>query len=210
LPPTTRLLGADQVVLDGDGLLVISRVDMEGWEVRRHRHALIRFDGRTWRVARKVVGADSTIRYELVPWSPIEHELTGPEIDYGPAYVASRDQALIADRKRERTGVLIGFYAAFTGFLPARAKAHLEAAYGIDSVTSTFHSVILEYLIALGALALTAIGVATGEFSAGPFVVITALAAIDGVVRWDRIIGEERPPPGFFEWLFTRRGSPRR
>ena len=206
----TRHIGADEVVLDDDRLLVVSRVDMEGWEVRRHRQTLIRFDGRTWCVTRKTPGAGETIEYELVPWRPVDQQLTGPEIDYGPAYVALRDRSLAVGRRRGRTAALLRVVAPLTGFLPARAKGWLEIVYGIDPVASTFNSVFLEYLIALGAIALTAIGLISGVFSVGPFVLLALVFAVDGVVRWDRIIGEERPAPGFYEWLVKRRGSPRR
>ena len=34
---------------------------------------------------------------------------------------------------------------------------------------------------------------------------IATVVAVDAGVRWSSLLGEERPPPGFYEWLFKRR-----
>ena len=183
---------------------------MDGWEVRRHRHALIRFEGRTWRVARKTVILTGAIRYELVPWSPAELELTGPEIDYGPDFVAQRDRANLTERRRGRSARLLRCISPLIGFLGARTKGRLEAVYRIDPVAATWHSLYVEYFVVLASLALTTIGMISGGFPWVPFLPFAALAAVDSLVRWDRIIGEERPPPGFYEWLLTGATGPSR
>lgn len=197
----TRNIGTDRVELHDDHMLVVSRVDMAGWDVRRHRSSLITFDGRTWRVASKTPGASKTIQYALMPWQPADHEITGPEIEYNADYVALRDHALGMGRRNGRIVLLLRPLAPFIGFLPARTKARLEATYGLDPVSATFQSVFFEWLVVLAALVLSSVG---GR-SADALIVIAIVAAIDGVVRWDRIIGEERPPPGFYEWLIRRR-----
>lgn len=203
--PKTRLIGTDRVVLEDDQLLVVSRVEMAGWDVRQHRYTLIRFDGRTWRVASKTAGAEKTFHYQLVPCHPAEQDVSGPEIDYNLDYVAWRDHSLAVGRRRGPVVTLLRIVSPLVGFLPARTKARLEAVYGMDPMASTFHSVFFEFLLTLGSVALSSIAVMTGILPVGPLLAIAVVAGVDGVVRWERIIGEERPPPGFYEWLLPRR-----
>ena len=97
------------------------------------------------------------------------------------------------------------------GFLSARIKGRLEETYGIDCVNTTWHSICVEGILALAGLALAAIGIISGRY---PFLGLLLLPAIvlaaDGTVRWERILWEERPPPGFYEWLFKRESRQRR
>jgi len=213
----TRHIGTDVVVVEGDRLLVISRVNMDGWDVRKHRASLILFDGRTWRVAAKTTGADKAIHYELVPWQPGEQDIIGPEIDYTPEYVALRDhRATIGDRRSRVTSAL-RIISPLIGFLPGRTKARLEAAYGVDPVATTFQSIFLEFLVTIGCLAMASIGMAAFagtivyKLPGGPavpavlFVAMGVVVGIDGSVRYGRILREDRQPPGFYEWLMPRR-----
>ncbi len=203
--PRTRNIGTDRVTIDKDQLLIVSRANMAGWDVRKHRSSLIRFDDRTWRVAGKITGKDGLIEYPLVPWHPLDEEITGPEIEYSADYVALRDHVLVGRRRHGRIVLLTRGLTPLLGFLPARTRAQLEADYGLDPVKATFQSVVLEFVIAFMTLAIWAVGYATHAYAGGPWLVMTVIVAIDGVVRWDRIIAEQRPPPGFYEWLIRRR-----
>jgi fucose permease len=98
------------------------------------------------------------------------------------------------------------------GFLPARTKARLELTHGVDPVATTFQSVFVEFLITLGAFAMSAIGKMiealeghNAGISSKLFVGIAIVVGLDAAMRYDRILREERPPPGFYEWLVTRR-----
>lgn len=209
--PKTRHIGADRVVLEDDTLIVVSHVDMAGWDVRRHRASVIRFEGRTWRVIGKTAGADKTIQYDLAAWRPDDQHITGPEIDYSPDYVALRDHTLAVGRRRSRITGLLGIVAPLTGFLSARTKAQLEIVYGIDPVSSTFRSVLIEGFVILATAVLYGLShIFHGLLAVAWCLPVAMVAAIDAVVRWDRILSEERPPPGFYEWLFRRRPSLRR
>jgi hypothetical protein len=198
----TLRIGTDLVVFQADRALVIARAAMDGWDVRQHRHALIHFDDRRWRIVNRAAFDGDTVRYELEPWEPNEHEVASIEIHYTPDYVAARDRAMLAHQKRQRASLFFIAYAPFTGFLPASVKDTLESRYGIDPVKSSWHSVIIEYLVALVSLALASIGMISGKFSGMVFIPVAIVIAVDGVIRWERILGEERPPPGFYEWLF--------
>jgi hypothetical protein len=206
----TRNVGTDLVTLQDDHLQVVSRVDMADWEVRRHRPSLIRFDGRTWRIARKTPGAGETFEYTLVPWRPDDQHLIGPEIEYGPAYVAHRDLAIGTGRRRRRFVLLVRMAAPLAGFLPAHTKARLEVAFGLDPMAATFQSVFVEFLIAFVAVALVGLALLEWRAAVDPLVLIAIVCGTDGGVRWDRILSEQRPPPGFYEWLFGRGGARRR
>lgn len=212
----TRRVGADQVVLRDDHLLVICAVEMDGWDVRQHRHTLIRFVQRTWRVADKTTAAGKT-HYKLVPWAPADQHLIGREIVYDADYVARRDRAAISTRKRSRVTGGLRMVSPFIGFLSKRTKARLEATYGVDPVSTTFQSVFLEFLITIGCFALATIGMMAMagtivyKLPGGPgipaaaLVVVGIVVGIDGATRYGRILREERPPPGFYEWLWRRK-----
>lgn len=184
---------------------------MEDWEVRQHRHTLIRFVERTWRVAGKTTAKGKT-HYKLVPWTPADPDLVGREIDYNAEYVAARDQAPPEIRARSRVTGLLRWVSPLIGFLPGRTKARLEITHGIDPVATTFQSVFLEFLISLGSFAISSIGqmiVAHEGHDAGIsvklWVGVGIVAILDAAMRYDRILREERPLPGFYEWLVTRR-----
>jgi hypothetical protein len=205
--PRTRQIGGDRVVLGDDRLTVVSHVDMAGWDVRKHRPSVIVFDGRTWRVTGKAAGPEKTIRYELQAWRPGDHDLTGPEIDYSPDFVALRDYTIAVGRQRSRVTGLLGIVAPLTGFLSVRAKARLETVYGIDPMASTFRSVLIEGFVAFAGIVLHFAAYVFHGLPSAWFLPMAAVAGIDAAVRWDRILDEERPPPGFYEWLFRRRPS---
>ena len=205
---STRLIGADRVTVTGDRLVVVARVAMDGWEPSRYRPALIRFDGRTWRVTGKSAGASGAMRYELAAWQPADGEVTGRTIEYTPDYVALRDHSRSLVQRRGYVVIVLRWLSPLVGFLPARTKGRFEALYGLDPVASTFHSVFLEFLIAIGSFVLASIGqmvrglagVSAG-WNAWLFFAIGLVVVIDGSMRYSRILREERPPVGFFEWI---------
>lgn len=198
--------------LRGDLLIVTTPVrDLAGWQVRTYRAPLIRFEGRSWRITACTTLTDSTTRFELVAWDPGAGEIPGPEIEYSPESVALRDHALTLGRRRSRGTMLLNYISPLTGFLAAGTKHRLEVLYGIDPVTSTQWSVFIQFLAALSCFVLASIGtmvVALGYPGPFPSLLLVAggvVIAVDGSVRWGRLLSEERPAPGFYEWLFRRR-----
>jgi hypothetical protein len=196
-------------------------MEMPDWEVRQHRATLIRFEDKTWRVAAKTTRAGK-IHYELARWDVPDHERAGRQVDYNAEYVASRDQAAPRIRARTRVTGFLRWVSPLIGFLPARTKARLELTHGVDPVATTRQSVFLEFLITIGSFALaTIITMATGGslamnlpaggvtigLSSSRLILIGIVAGLDAAMRHDRILREERPPPGFYEWLVPRRPS---
>jgi hypothetical protein len=207
-----RHLGRDLVELRGDSLTITTPVrDLPGWQVRKYRAPVVRFEGRSWRITTRTPLPDRTTRFELVAWDPGDGEIPGSELEYSPESVALRDHALKLGRRRSRGTMLLNYVGPLTGFLPASTKDRLEVRYGIDPGTSTKWSVFIQFLVAIGCFVLTSIGtmvIALGYPSPiAPLVVLAigVLAAVDGSVRWGRLLSEERPAPGFYEWLFRRR-----
>ena len=200
-PYRTLRIGADHVIVQDDQLIVISRAHMELWMVRAHRKTVIRFNGRDWRVTEITAAPPDATKYILAPWDPGDSEVVGITIEYGAEYVATRDRVAELARKTRRASGLLRLVAPFTGFFTARFKDRLEVSYGIDPVASTRQSVLMETLVTLGALALVVIGMASGGFSPTPFLAIALILGPDAALRWDRVLGEQRPPPGFYEWL---------
>jgi hypothetical protein len=205
------------VVTQGDGLVVVTAMEMPDWEVRQHRSTLIHFEGQTWRVAVRTVAAGK-VHYQLARWDVADHERAGREVDYNAAYVALRDQAAPIIRARNRATGFLRWVSPLVGFLPSRTKARLEVTHGIDPVASTFHSVFLEFLVTFCSFTIAPIGMlafagTVSRLPGGPIapvvliMVFGILVGIDGSVRYGRILREERAPPGFFEWAFQwRRG----
>jgi len=198
-------------MLIGDRLVVIAQTAMQGWEPSRYRPALIRFEGRTWRVTGKIAGEATSVRYELTAWQPTDGEITGPTIEYTPGYVGLRDRALALGHRRGYIVLLLRALSPLVGLLPARTKGHFEEVYGLDPVASTFQSVFLEFLVTLGGFVMALIGTMvlahsgeTGGISRALFAAIGLIAGADGAVRYGRILKEERPPVGFYEWIWRR------
>jgi hypothetical protein len=206
----TLRIGSDHVIVHDERLVVVSRADMDAWQVRAKRRALITFDGRTWRVAQRTPVPPDAIRYDLVRWDPPAHEIVGFTIEYGEAYVADRDRRASADRRIGRVSRRWQLVAPLTGFLNAGIKERLETRYGLDPVATTRQSVFMEAIAILSGLALTQIGMVSRGFPSLPFLVLAVVLTPDAVIRWDRILGEDRSPPGFYEWLWNPRGRNRK
>jgi len=206
-------LGNDQVLLRGDHLAILSSVDMQEWEVREHRKTLIHYDGRTWKLVRKVPCVGKRWRYELMPWTPGPMDSPGAEIEYGPEYVQTRDRAVGVGRRRDAGSLLLHWLSPLIGFLGSGTKRRLEESYGLDPVAATRRSIYLEILLLLGAGVLISIGLMVTALGKGspwpvrPFVLGFLFVGLDVLMRYDRILHEERFPPGLYQWLWKWKGS---
>lgn len=205
----TRRIGSDHVIVGDNRVIVVSRARMESWRVRSYRQTQVRFEGRNWRIAETAFAPPDSTRYTLVPWEGNDHDVIGLTIEYGPDYVANRDRAAKQDNRHRRASGWLRYVAPFTGFLSARIKDRLEVSYGIDPVATTKQSVIMETLAIMGGFVVAQIGMVTGVIAAPPFFAFSLLLLPDAAVRWDRVLAEQRPPPGFYEWLFRWRPTKR-
>lgn len=207
--------GPDRVEIRGDRVVIHSPVDMDRWQVVEYRKPRIRFDGRTWTLASKSLDRDGLIQYELEPWEPAEFELHGHELQYGSEIVESRERELQHSRRLALETSVLRLLSPLAGFLFARTKGRLEDRLGMTAVTMTWRSLILQYLVMISAFTYTTIGVQSGishgflagEFSetlggVQPVAILAVVLLPDAIVRWGRLLGDERLPPGFYEWLW--------
>ena len=200
----TRRVGSDHVIVHDERLIVISRAHMEAWDVRTYRQTLIRFEDRNWRIVETNFVPPESTRYTLVPWDLSDQDVIGRTIEYGPEYVVARDRDFIRTKRARRASGLMRIVAPFTGFLSSRIKNRLEASYGIDPMASTKQSVIMETMAILCGFVVTTLGIVTGAIPFLPFLAISLALLPDAAIRWDRVLAEQRPPPGFYEWIFRR------
>jgi len=201
---STRSIGSDHVILDDERLVVISRAYMDAWQVRSFRINVIRFDNRDWYVTERTAVPPDSTRYTLSPWHSKDHDVIGLTIEYGPDYVAARDRAAMQVAQVRRVSGLLRIAAPFTGFLSARIKNRLEAKYGIDPVLSSKQSVLMQTFASIG-LSGASLVVAVANLPLLPLIALVGVLVTDASVRWSCILDEERPPPGFYEWLFRLR-----
>lgn len=210
-------VGSDRVTAADGRLVVESRADMPGWEVRDFRRAAIVYRGGRWFVAAKERSGGG-FRYTLEPWDDERNDIDGGSIEYDERYVVERDRA-----RRGRAvakGVhpfLIPLYPLI-GLLPGAVKRRLADGWGISEERATVQSLVLEAVAALMIMALLSISsVARGigpmfgvdsipwlRDSGRAGLVALVLVVPDIVIRYARILGESAHPYGFWEWLFRR------
>src|SRR5262245_32205871 len=211
-------VGSDRVSAEGERLVVESRADMPGWEVRAFRRAAIVYRGERWFVAaKKREGAG--FRYTLEHWDDARADIDGGVIEYDAGYVYARDAA---ERARAVAGGTRAFVLPFyplIGLLPSALKRRLADRFGIDEDLTTKQSIVLEAGVGLMCGALISIssmanvyGGAFGvkeipwldQLAGGAAPVAVVLIAPDVVMRYARILGESGVHWGFWEWLFRR------
>ena len=135
----------------------------------------------------------------------------GVEIDYGPEYVRLRDEALGLARRRVAGSGLLHLLSPLIGFLGSGIKRRLEASFGLDPVAATRRSIYLEVLFVLGSGTLVSIGAMVAALGSAspwpirPLVLGFLFTALDALMRYDRLLHEERYPPGFYQWLWKWR-----
>jgi len=209
-------IGSDRVLMPGDRLIIESPIAMDGWDVRTYRRLLVRFAGRAWTPRRIEPTAHGSVRYELAPWSPAPLEILGDEVDYGIDYVERRDRAAASRTRRARAGLVLNMLSPLVGLLPAQLKGRIEERFGIGARAATVRCVAIEALSIGPALTIVLIeflaGAITGQSVGLPVRTcgtIALVCGLDVMVRWDRLLAEEYPPPGFYEWAWRWRRKSR-
>ena len=136
-------LGSDRVSVDGDRLVVESRADMPGWEVRSFRRAAIVYRGERYFVAAKE-REGGRFRYTLERWDDDRGDIDGGSIEYDADFVAARDGD--ARARAAASGVrafLVPLYPLI-GMLPGAVKRRLADGFGISEERATVLSLVLE------------------------------------------------------------------
>jgi hypothetical protein len=210
-------VGSDRVSIDGGRVLVESRADMPGWEVRAFRRTAIVYRGRRYFVAEKIRERDR-VRYALEPWDEDRGDLDGGSIDYDESWVAARDQARRARAAASRVRTVLVPLYPLIGLLPGAIKRRLADGYGISEELATAQSLVLEGCVVLMVGAALSISSMTGIYGhafgvesvpwlhdVGRTGTIALLLLVpDVVMRYAKILGESTYAWGFWEWLFRR------
>jgi len=215
--PKEQRVGPDRVLLRGDRLIIESPIEIDGWEVRRHRRLLVRYAGRGFTPRRIERTTHGSVRYELAPWSPVPLEIPGAEVEYGIDFVERRDSAAASRRRRERAGFVLNLLSPLVGLLGARLKGSIEEQFGIDATAATERCVMIEALSIAPALAMVVIELVASGIAGQPVglpvrpcAALALVFGLDVLMRWDRLLAEEHPPPGFYEWAWRWRRGLRR
>lgn len=210
-------VGSDRVLARGSRVIVLSRADMPGWEVRAYRRAAIVFRGERYYVRAKEPRGGG-LRYTLERWPEELEDIGGPQIEYDERFVAERDGARVAREVASRVRLLLVPLYPVIGLLPGAVKRRLADGYGISAERATEQSLWLEAAIALATAALFTISTMAGMlgrvFGTGPLswagassgfgIAALLLVVPDLVMRYARILAESEHSYGFWEWLFRR------
>jgi hypothetical protein len=210
--PVERVGDTDTLRWEGESLVVLSPTPMPEWRVGKYRKLAIRFRDRRYALT-VAEPAHGGYRYVLDPWPLIVNEHESQEIVYDDAYVQEREANVVLFRKRQRQWWALRPVLPFLGFLPRRTKELLHERFGVEIITSTQRSVIIE-LVALGILStLMFVGAATGldwmtmtvggggGASGVRDVLLVAALSLDTVLRASILFDERYEPFGFFEWI---------
>jgi hypothetical protein len=210
-------VGSDRVTLDGDRLVVESRADMSGWDVRSFRRTAIVYRGARWFVAAKEYDG-WRFRYTLERWDDGRGDIDGGVIHYDAKFAAARDGSGRARVAASGVHVLLLPFYPLIGLLPGGVKRRLADGYGISEERATAQSIVLEASLALMMMAMMTISnvarIYGGAFGVddipwlrhvpGGGIAALALLIPDVVMRYAKILGESRHSWGFWEWLFRR------
>lgn len=217
-------IGTDRILLASGRVVVLSRADMPGWEVRTFRRTAILFRGGRYFVAVKERTEGSALeaggfRYVLERWPEDREDQAGGEMEYDAHYVAARDAENTARAAAKGVRAFLLPLYPLIGLLPGNVKRRLADRYGIREDLSTALSLWLELVVCAACAALFTIHSMTGVYGTalgvrdpiswlGNIAGLAAggllLIAPDLVMRYSRILGESDHPWGFWEWLFRR------
>lgn len=213
-------VGSDRVSALGERLVVESRADMPGWEVRSFRRVAIVYRGDRYFVAAKE-RSRGRFHYTLERWDDQRGDIDGGSIEYDAGYAAARDGAARARAAASVVHALLVPLYPLIGMLPGAVKRRLADTFGISEERATVQSVVLEASLALMIMGLMTIASVGGTYGrafgvdsipwlrsvpAGGTIALFLLVP-DVVMRYARILGESAHPYGFWEWLFRRERS---
>jgi hypothetical protein len=187
------IAGVDSIRRDGPRLVLFSPDPMPEWKVGNYRKTAIHFRGARYAVVstRPVVGGHE---YVLDPWPLRPNELAGTEITYDEAYVRERQADLAELRKRRKQFWMIVPVWPLLGFLPIGLKEETRMRFGLEPISATHRSVLLEIVAFVLMSGLLIGGV---ESLSLPIVFIV----IDLVMRVTILFDDSYPPYGFWEWI---------
>lgn len=213
-PAAPAPLRSDRVFRSGDRVIIVSRADMPGWDVRRFRKLAIVFEGETYFVREKSRGRDSLYRYALQPWPSSLTDAPGGTVVYDEEFVRARDRDASTRRGSDVLYCLLLPLQPLIGFLWSGTKRRLESRCGISARRATGYSLILEafaflvhgvLLWGFGFLNLYSLALSASFSQMFPLIYMfaaTLLLLPDVIVRYGATLMIDAAPSGFYEWFF--------
>lgn len=201
-------VGSDKVSWFGESVIIQAAREMPDWQVREFCKIPIYFDGRKYYLKRKLrLERPYAMSYELETWPEDLHEESKLEISYDAEYVAQRDRLIQADKRNDLGRALLLPFFPFLGFLWSRFKDRELERFGLNPLSMTQASVLLEFALVVIEIiflfifhlgfAQVVFGLATSWLDFTLFVVLL----VDTVIRADQVLRDVDLPAGFLEWL---------
>jgi hypothetical protein len=142
-----RRIGDDRIMRRGEQLIVCSKVDMEGWQVRQNRKTVIFINDEAWCLVGKQYTAAKEVHYLLDPWPEHVYQIAGQRIRYDDEYVRARNEAEQKRKIEAGFSPVLFHLRTIIGFLPSRLKSSIEERFGVPARNSTFISIIVELFL---------------------------------------------------------------
>lgn len=201
-------VGPDKVRWFGESVIIHATREMPDWQVREFCKIPIYFDGRKYYLKRKLrLERPYAMSYELDPWPEDLHEESKLDITYDEQYVAWRDRLIQTDKWNDLGRALLLPFFPFLGFLWSRFKDHKLERFGLNPLSMTLASVLLEFALVVieviflfifhYGFAQVVFGLDTAWLDCTLFVMML----IDTIVRADQVLRGVDVPAGFLEWL---------
>ena len=207
MPRPPIKISRDRVVVEKDRLVVDAAVEMPDWEVRTYRRKRYIFRGQAFFLTRRIPQRGGRVVYVLEPWSSDDNEPWAGTIVYDEEYVRARDRGRrLYVAGRLATPFLVWFYPLL-GLLPGRLKHYLSERVGLHPETSSTASMLFEFLVGAGAVALHPIFTRIPELSPhlGKITLAGLVLVVDSIGRYQKRLAEDPYPYGFYEWPFGRK-----
>ena len=201
-------VGSDKVLWFGESVIIHATREMPDWQVREFCKIPIYFHDRKYYLKRKTrLERPYAVSYELDLWPEDLHEESTLDITYDEQYVAQRDRLIQTDKRNDLGRALLLPFFPFLGFLWSRFKDHKLERFGLNPLSMTMASVLLEFALVVieviflfifhYGFAQVVFGLATSWLDFTLF----GLMLVDTVVRADQVLRGVNAPAGFLEWL---------
>lgn len=191
----------------GDGYLLVSPLEIPGWEVRRFRRPAILVEGRRFEIAESRSFGKGAVEYDLRPWPADYHDEPTEEIVCDQGFLLALEAAGRARPAAEASYEIMRLLKPLIGFLPSGTKLRILERHGVHPAEATRLSLMVEYLALVVMGALLTIHTFTQVLPGRLLWTLVLVIAPDALVRYSRDLAGDFSPPGFYEWLFRRRRS---
>ncbi len=206
-------IGSDKVCLE-DGRLVIHAAEAMDWPIREFCRVPVYFQEHKYYVRSKRDGERPyRVIYELWPWPEEVHEAPAKWVVYDEAYVAQRDRAAAAARRKEALYAMLLPVYPLLGLFWSGFKHRVLGPLGFEPRSITQASIVLTFGlfivegIFVGWLAGGILMYFVGQSPLRPVDwMLTVVLGTDSVMRFGQTLKLDAEHCwGFCEWLWPQR-----